>query len=288
MASGQPFKRLSLSFRMGKTTVANIVYGTCKAIWKNLVHLHMPKPTEELLKNITEKYYEKWQFPNCVGAIDGKHCRIKNPKFAGSSHYNYKHFFSMHLQAVADADKRFICIEVGGRGKQSDAGTFHYSNLNRLLQSNNYNIPGPQYLPTSDIVLPMVFIGDEGYPLKTYLMRPYPQSVLNAQNELFNKRLSRARKTIECAFGILRSKWHIFRSPIETNKCHARLLIKTCCLLHNIIRDKDGDNDIAYITVNTNQQTLQTRLQTNARASYQAQYIREKFKEYFVNNPISY
>lgn len=119
-------------------------------------------------------------------------------------------------------------------------------------------------------------------------MRPYPQSILNAQNELFNQRLSRARKTIECAFGILRSKWHIFRSPIETNKCHGRLLIKTCCLMHNIIRDKDGVNDIAYNNVNMDQEIIQIRSQTNTRTSYQAQSIREKFKEYFVNNRINY
>ncbi|CAG4945872.1 unnamed protein product [Parnassius apollo] len=62
LASGQPFKRLSSSFRMGKTTVTNIVYSTCRAMWKNLVDLHMPKPTEVLLKRISEKYYE-YQFP---------------------------------------------------------------------------------------------------------------------------------------------------------------------------------------------------------------------------------
>lgn len=111
--------------------------------------------------------------------------------------------------------------------------------------------------------------------------------MLSAQNDLFNKRLSRGRKTIECAFGILTAKWHIFRTPIESNQYHTRLLIKTTCLLHNIIRDKDGDNDIDFNNVNITRD-VQSRSQTHNRLSNQAQYIREKFKEYFVNHRINY
>jgi len=33
------------------------------------------------------------------------------------------------LQGVADADKKFLTVEVGARGKQSDGGTFVSSTL---------------------------------------------------------------------------------------------------------------------------------------------------------------
>ncbi|GBP78177.1 hypothetical protein EVAR_50120_1, partial [Eumeta japonica] len=105
----------------------------------------MPQPSEDHLKNVSLDFEEMWNFPNCIGSLDGKHCRVKRPRKSGSAYYNYKHYFSIVLQAVADAKKRFITIEVGGRGKQSDGGTFSASFLNRLLEratsSNWLNSP---------------------------------------------------------------------------------------------------------------------------------------------------
>ncbi|XP_045509279.1 uncharacterized protein LOC123704830 [Colias croceus] len=171
LSTGMSFQSLAFSFRLGATTVGNIIYTTCEAIWDQLVHIHMPQPTMEHLKKIANDYYEKWQFPNCIGSIDGKHCRIKKPKHSGSEYFNYRKFFSLVLQAVADADKKFIVIEVGGRGKQSDGGTFHYSRLNRQLENKTFNMPPPQVLPSTDKQLPMVLIGDEAYPLKVVKSR---------------------------------------------------------------------------------------------------------------------
>lgn len=156
-------------------------------------------------------YYRRWRFPNCFGSIDGKHCQIKCPPSSGSHFFNYLHYFSIVLQGVADADKKFITIEVGGRGKQSDGGTFAGSTLFKLLEANKFNVPSPQPLPGSNIVVPNFLIGDEAYPLKTNLLRHYPCRDLNAQTEFFNDRLSTARKCIECAFGILTSKWRFLQ-----------------------------------------------------------------------------
>lgn len=203
---------------MGKTTIGNIVYATCEAIWQELVNSHMPHPTREDLKKIADEYYRLWQFPMCLGAIDGKHCRIKCPANSGSAFYNYKQYFSIILQAVADANKKFITIEVGGKGKQSDGGTFHYSNFNKLMENGVLHIPLPDIIPGTATSLPYVFIADEAYPLKTNIMRPFPSRNLDAKSEYFNKRLSRARKCVECAFGICTAKWRILGKAIETNE----------------------------------------------------------------------
>lgn len=36
----------------------------------------MLKPTEEMWKHIADDFYTIWNFPNCLGAIDGKHITI--------------------------------------------------------------------------------------------------------------------------------------------------------------------------------------------------------------------
>lgn len=78
---------------MGKTTVSEIVSETCAAIWETMNETYLPYPTTETWRDIAMEYNQKWNFPNCLGSIDGKHIRIKCPEKSGSLYYNYKNFF---------------------------------------------------------------------------------------------------------------------------------------------------------------------------------------------------
>jgi hypothetical protein len=76
------------------------------------------------------------------------------------------------LLALVDANYRFIAIHVGTYGKNSDGGIFSNSNLGKSLKDKLQIPPGKQ-LPGSEENLPYALIGDEAFPLSTYLMRPY-------------------------------------------------------------------------------------------------------------------
>lgn len=225
---------------MGKSTVANIIKEVAECLWDVLYETYMPVPTQIDFKNIAEDFYKIWNFPNCVGALDGKHIRLRCPKNSGSMFFNYKGYFSIVLQALVDANYRFINIDVGGYGKQSDGGTFKASRLYKKLIDGSLNLPKNSALPGSSLVMPYVIIADEAYPLLKNLLKPYSRQDLNAEREYFNKRLSRARRTVECAFGILRSKWQILDKPILTNVELADKIVKAVCILHNTIIDKEG------------------------------------------------
>jgi hypothetical protein len=120
---------VSYSYRIAPSTVHSIVISTCEAIWKKLSPIELPQPTEEIWKNIAEEFYCIWQFPNCIGAIDGKHIQIQAPHNSGSLFFNYKKTFSVVLLALVDANYKFVIIDVGGYGKSSDGGLFSRSGL---------------------------------------------------------------------------------------------------------------------------------------------------------------
>ncbi|XP_011700373.1 PREDICTED: uncharacterized protein LOC105457418 [Wasmannia auropunctata] len=90
-------------------------------------------------------------------------------------------------------------------------------------------------LPGSDINFPHVFVADEAFPLKSYLMRPYPRSALQDKQRVFNYRLSRARRVIENTFGILVSRWRILRRPICHYPHNVEVIIQALVCLHNFI-----------------------------------------------------
>nr|CAH7751209.1 unnamed protein product [Callosobruchus chinensis] len=223
-------------------TLTTIGFGDYVAeyIWDSLYEIHIPVPSNGDFQQITKDFYEIWNFPNCIGALDGKHIRMRCPNNSGSLYFNYKGYFSIVLQALVDANYKFINIDVGGYGKQSDGGTFKASALYRKIINGTLNLPEDSLLPNSNLSMPHVIIADEAYPLMRNLLKPYSKQELNEEKEYFNKRLSRARRTVECAFGIIRSKWQILDKPILTSAEHADKIIKTVCLLHNIIINKEG------------------------------------------------
>ena len=156
-------------------------------------------------------------------------------------YYNYKHYYSLVPQGLADTRYRFITNDVGAYGKQSDGGIFRHSSLYQLLSSNNFNMSHAKKLPLSDVELPFVIIGDEAYPLLSYLLRPYSRRQLTESRRLFNYRLSGGRRVVESAFGILAGKWRILNKPIETYPDMADRTVKCICVLHNTVIDRGVD-----------------------------------------------
>lgn len=144
--------------------------------------------------------------------------------------------------ASVDADGCFITVDVGDYGRNSDGGVFRYSRLGRALKAGSLSLPPAeplQYDPNG-IPFPFYFVGDEAFPLKQYLLRPYARANLTDQKRVFNYRLSVGRKTVECAFGMMTSKFRLLHTPIACTEKKVFSIIKCCCVLHNFIRQRDG------------------------------------------------
>ena len=238
LASGDSFRTIANSFRVGSSTVASIVSDVVTAIWDCLVEEFMAVPTAEEWRVVAERFEERWNFPLCCGAIDGKHVVLKAPANSGSQFFNYKGTFSIVLLAVVDADYCFRVIDVGGYGRTSDGGILANSTFGQALHAGDLQLPADRALPGAEHrgPLPHVFVADEAFPLRTNLMRPFPGRVLPPERRVFNYRLSRARLVVEDAFGILSSQWRIYRRVIEDHPELAERCIKATCVLHNFLR----------------------------------------------------
>ncbi|CAD7081567.1 unnamed protein product [Hermetia illucens] len=73
---------------------------------------YIPPYDANVMINAANDFNYQWNFPNCVGSIDGKHIAIKCPPKAGSMFFNYKGYHSIVLLAVADAKYKFSYIDV--------------------------------------------------------------------------------------------------------------------------------------------------------------------------------
>ena len=166
------------------------------------------------------------------------------PWGTGSEYFNYKNFFSIVLMAVVDSDYCFRYIDVGSFGNESGSNILKSTNLGKRLYGKTLNLPQPEPLSNCQqgLSLPYVFVADEAFGMCENLMRPYPAKKLNTDERIFNYRLSRARRFVECGFGILANKWRIFHRPLDVSIDMADEIIQACCVLHNFVRHLDGYN----------------------------------------------
>jgi len=84
----ESFRTISFSFRLGHSTVQNIVQYMCKSIIKHLKHEVLPTPTRTTWSQIVNYFWDMWNSPNCIGAIDGKHVKVLAPPNSGSKFFN--------------------------------------------------------------------------------------------------------------------------------------------------------------------------------------------------------
>jgi len=82
----------------------------------------MPEPINNQCLDIANTFYMKTNFPNLVGAVDGKHIRCVNPKNSGSMFFNYKKYFSILLMAVVDSEYCFVSVDVVAYGREGILG----------------------------------------------------------------------------------------------------------------------------------------------------------------------
>ncbi|KAM0731599.1 hypothetical protein ACS0PU_001141 [Formica fusca] len=195
--------------------------------------------------------------------------------------------------AVCDSNYKFLLVDIGAAGRQSDGGIWSRSTMGEAFAAGEMDIPPPDHVFEGPI-LPYVLVADEAFQLTNYTMRPFPgKGGLTKEKRIFNYRLSRARRMVECAFGILSSQWRIYKRPINTSIQTAENIVKATIVLHNFLRQ--NTEDINCFSETTNVMDIPTLSEIEAAAfkdlgnvgsnthTREAYHIRSIFVDYFSN-----
>ncbi|XP_057654265.1 putative nuclease HARBI1 [Diorhabda carinulata] len=285
LATGDSYRSLEYLTRVSASTISLFVPQVCEYVYEVLQPQYMKFPcTKGEWEKIAKEFENKWNFPYTIGAIDGKHIVIEAPPNAGSYYFNYKGTHSIVLFALADANYNFLYIDVGCNGRISDGGIFKNCTLNQALQEATLNLPPDKCLPNRIKPVPYVMLGDEAFALSKNLLKPFPRSrPLNAKQKVFNYRLCRARRVVENAFGILTSRFRIFRKPICLKVETIDKIVLTACVSHNFLKKQCQEVTLNYELedIPTSMRGIAHRGSNNA--SEVAHSIRNEFAEYFYN-----
>ncbi|KAK5648279.1 hypothetical protein RI129_003171 [Pyrocoelia pectoralis] len=252
LATGETYRSLMYTFRVSKSTIS----------------LFVP--------------LSKWNTPNVVGAMDGKHVVLRAPRSAGSTFYNYKGDHSSVLLAVVDANYQFIYIDVGTNGRISDGGVYRQSSLSTAVSTNTLKFPEDRCLPGRTMPIPFVLVADAAFPLQSRIIKPYPFRNMTRQQRIFNYRLSRARRVVENAFGILANRFRVFLTTINLSPNKVQDITLACCVLHNFLRKecKNFINDGEEVEEKFTFLYGLSYQGGNGSSNYAAD-VREEFKDFF-------
>lgn len=263
----------------------------------------MPK-TREDWENVAADFDRSWNFPKCVGVMDGKHIAMQAPENSGSEYFNYKGFFSIVLFAISNASYQVIYYNIGYQGRISDGGVFANTRFKKLLEECKLNLPPDGSLPGRSKAVPYVFLGDDAFPLSPNLLKPYPGTQIKGSSQrIFNYRLSRARRISENVFGILSARFRVLRKPLLLNPTKIEKVVAACIHLHNFLRrnsasrksytppgtfdseDKDtGDIIPGSWRQEVGGQSNFISIRKKARnSSQEAQNVRKEFTAYFLS-----
>lgn len=263
----------------------------------------MQLPQNEAEWKEVEQTYQKWNFPHCVGAMDGKHINLQAPIGSGTEYFNYKGFHSIVLFAVVDGNYNFIYANVGAQGRISDGGIFAATSFKESLDKMTMNLPTPCSLPGRTKATPYVFLGDDAFPLAENIMKPIGGThEENSKERIFNYRVSRARRVVENVFGISSSVFRVLRKPMLLEPSVARQVVLAIIHLHNFLRQSSSRKiynppgtfekecpDTGDVTGGIwKQDEPNTRGLTSfpnipRRSSMDAQKVRREFMEYFIS-----
>lgn len=214
--------------------------------------LYLKWPSHHEAETISSKFENIKGIPNVIGAIDGTHIKIRAPTQYPQDYFNRKKYYSIAMQVVVDANKKFIDVYCGEPGSLHDSRILRRSELYRRCEENMN-----QFFPNN-----MFILGDSAYPVKPWIVPPFKDNGgLTDAHRRFNKVHSSTRVVVENSIGLLKNR---FRRILNfTEQLHINLIVNiiyATCVLHNMCIMQDDNFEITSDSelINNNEEDQST------------------------------
>ncbi|KAM3859309.1 putative nuclease HARBI1 [Diretmus argenteus] len=206
-------------------------------------HIRMATTREEV-RQVHDGFFAMAGIPRVIGLVDGTLIPLLNPSLVDPSWISRKHYAAINTQVVVDHDGLITDVVAKWPGATHDSFMWENSAVGQTAGREGF---GQSF-----------FLGDSGYPLRSYLITPVTNPASPAE-ERFNESHTHTRTHIERVFGrwkarfrcIHRSSGGLRLSPVKS----AQVIVVTA-MLHNMAvragadappaaedEEEDGDDD---------------------------------------------
>ena len=174
LGKGLDYREIGDKFGVGASTACIKVNEAMKLLVSSKMHIISKIQRGIDFKRIINGFQRKWNFPQCLGAIDGTHIPIKAPLVHHADYHNRKCFHSVILQGVCDSQCCFTDVFAGWPGRAHDSRVFGRSQIGNLITEGRL-IPDDSNLRRviDNHVIEPFLIGDPAYPISKHLMKNY-------------------------------------------------------------------------------------------------------------------
>lgn len=224
-------------FKIAQNTISGIIPDVCQAFCSVLGTFLQTPSSEEAWRETAHSFGRSWAFPWCLGALDGRSLKITCYPKVDSTNSKMKNDHPINLITLVNADYKFIFADVALCGHLYREGQWEKTRFGTCVEKNSLNIPPPVSFIGTQKFIPFVFVASDPFPLRPYIMKPYPivGEYLEDARRLFNYRISRAYRVSENAYGILLNRFQIYKHPLRMTLDKGRdVVIATICL-HNFL-----------------------------------------------------
>lgn len=182
--------------------------------------------TDAELARIKLQFFQQFNIPGVIGAIDCTHVAILSPsKDVEHVYLNRKGYHSKNVQLICDIDLRIFNVNARFGGSTHDAFIWKRSQVRQYLKRRYDTGSRNTYL-----------LGDGGYPTEPWLLVPFSRTTRQAEID-YNTAHCKARNPVERCNGCLKSRFRCISrdSLLRYEKDFCGQIVNCCVIIHNFL-----------------------------------------------------